>query len=810
MGISPKRIRGTGFEVEEMMKLFLVIIIGLAVVILIIAVSGGLSSLLTEFCAKNPTICGGEDPNSKANYETAKASVDALVCAINSVAKGKDLCSTVLASTGSSTTTQAIGRNFGLTGFAIGDQQPSAKCEEKSTVTKTRTVSAAFYATDASSADAVCKQSYCGNDATCTANDLKSSSLTFERIRPKGTLLECTCETTMGSAQRQTVYGIDRHHAHRACMDLFPSFANNIYLYDCKENTDQAKYDSMINFWVGPSGHAIFGMKDVQLNAKKYECTFSGDKGEERYFVYGIGAGADAQARKACENDVLYSTKYYTINKLTSYQISAPQEVAGLFLATDFSMAEETKYTLNSQYQCQTTTTSKSFTCAVNNFRLPQKVQEAWIWSYGDPQFLAYWQVFPMDQNTWTFKTDWKLFAAIAVVSAIPPTRVAGAMVKIGFKGAWEGAKKISALQAEKMLAKEIGDIAVKRFTEKPVTVLVKGAALSGAALAVEYADSTRANYQPNKNSVILKSPYQNKETFPLVDNLERKPVLIQWKPGLITSTQTVSAHLVSPCSIQSMSIEMAVAECNDYVFNTNTGIISCIGSSVNQQSSLPLCQIENYLEITNNAGLPEENLINMVRIKQMDTNQIASYFFGQKWEEYKQNKLKECPEELDRDILHRLDDALAVSIGGKEYWITACKEDEDETIDRIEVREKQLIAGFSGYKREVLLDYDRDGHFESYALKNCQVDAVVIKDIKKASVKSNEHNYCFDETGNFPAVLKVAGIAAGIGGMIAAGFFTGGTGWAVLIGSGIASASLSGAGEYKEYMGKWPGTTGG
>jgi hypothetical protein len=80
---NPKKMRAIGFEVEEMMKLFLVIIIGLAVVILIIAASGGISSLLTEFCAKNPAICGDRTPQTDQNV--AKASFDALVLAHNCV-----------------------------------------------------------------------------------------------------------------------------------------------------------------------------------------------------------------------------------------------------------------------------------------------------------------------------------------------------------------------------------------------------------------------------------------------------------------------------------------------------------------------------------------------------------------------------------------------------------------------------------------------------------------------------------------------------------------------------------------------------
>jgi hypothetical protein len=72
-------MRGIGLEVEEMMKLFMVMIIGLGIVILIIATSGGISSLLNDFCVRNPTICG--QTATEKDYNTAKASFDALVVA---------------------------------------------------------------------------------------------------------------------------------------------------------------------------------------------------------------------------------------------------------------------------------------------------------------------------------------------------------------------------------------------------------------------------------------------------------------------------------------------------------------------------------------------------------------------------------------------------------------------------------------------------------------------------------------------------------------------------------------------------------
>ena len=78
---NPKKMRAIGFEVEEMMKLFLVIIIGLVVVIIIIGASGGIKQLLDDFCVRNPNICGQTSTQTDRNM--AKASFNALVIAHN-------------------------------------------------------------------------------------------------------------------------------------------------------------------------------------------------------------------------------------------------------------------------------------------------------------------------------------------------------------------------------------------------------------------------------------------------------------------------------------------------------------------------------------------------------------------------------------------------------------------------------------------------------------------------------------------------------------------------------------------------------
>ena len=115
-----KKMLGIGFEVEEMMKLFLIIIIGLVVVVLIIGASGGLQSLLAEFCAKNPGICG--DVTSSKDDAIVEKSTDALICAINSVTANKDA--------GCLNSFKSI-KTAGITGFALGQDSKDAYIECK-------------------------------------------------------------------------------------------------------------------------------------------------------------------------------------------------------------------------------------------------------------------------------------------------------------------------------------------------------------------------------------------------------------------------------------------------------------------------------------------------------------------------------------------------------------------------------------------------------------------------------------------------------------------------------------------------------
>jgi hypothetical protein len=81
-----RRLKGQTWQVEEGSAVVLVLIIIAGVIVVIIAAWGGLSNVLYDFCQKNPEWCGGEVPDD--DYTIAMRSMNALACAINTVAKG--------------------------------------------------------------------------------------------------------------------------------------------------------------------------------------------------------------------------------------------------------------------------------------------------------------------------------------------------------------------------------------------------------------------------------------------------------------------------------------------------------------------------------------------------------------------------------------------------------------------------------------------------------------------------------------------------------------------------------------------------
>ncbi|UCD02713.1 MAG: hypothetical protein JSV63_02905 [Candidatus Aenigmatarchaeota archaeon] len=117
---------------------------------------------------------------------------------------------------------------------------------------------------------------------------------------------------------------------------------------------------------------------------------------------------------------------------------------------------------VESSVNCETV--NADYRCTVNNFQLPQDTSkwEDWIPFFGDPQYLLYYENFPMEEDTWNFKADWKVFLAVGVLSALPWSKLAG---KLGGSAVKSAVREL----ISKVFTKEL----VKEGTEAVVTKAV-------------------------------------------------------------------------------------------------------------------------------------------------------------------------------------------------------------------------------------------------------------------------------------------------------------------------------------------------
>ncbi|MCK5022920.1 MAG: hypothetical protein KAS04_01975, partial [Candidatus Aenigmarchaeota archaeon] len=97
--------------------------------------------------------------------------------------------------------------------------------------------------------------------------------------------------------------------------------------------------------------------------------------------------------------------------------------------------------------------------CTVKNFLLPQEIDswEEWILYWGDPQFAVYWNMFPVEEDTWNFDIEWGHHAVIFGLSLLPWGRLFGT-----------GASATATLvrgPGKKLIARELAEPIVDGFT---------------------------------------------------------------------------------------------------------------------------------------------------------------------------------------------------------------------------------------------------------------------------------------------------------------------------------------------------------
>ena len=501
-------MRGQSLQAEELVKLFLVLIVGIAVLILILNASGELQNIIREFCEQNPQLCGQYDADYYArNERIANHSVEALVCAINSVAEGSP---------------QTCVSDF---------------VEEVSSPLSGN----------------VLAQADIPKNATVICNAFGSTNVVSDHeptaIREIGEkLLFCYSYTQKGEDK----------------------FCNIITI---PSNVDFSITESEIKSWLREN---------------------SGDEG--------LGLVGDLQwdAGLAGPSNSIYVFADNTLFNEVIVKRSIDEVPSGIRPGTEESELE----------------------CLVNDFILPQRVTDAeeWIIYYGDPEFIVYWNVFPHDEDTWTFEIDYKTIALLGAVSLIPGGKALSLGAKTGvtaFRSMGVGYRKYAINVIQRNLATSVGsgwvstfskaklklwmkEIAEKKgpgffikelvkesvgdriatrtakyLAKKGLTKAIKrGVPVTAAALAASVIDNISEKYIPLENQVALKVADKTREPYTLVDDLKGKPVFVRWTPEIGENVENL--HFVSPCKADKLTVTKHSVKCGDYAYNKETDQLSC------------------------------------------------------------------------------------------------------------------------------------------------------------------------------------------------------------------------------------------
>jgi len=473
--------------------------------------------------------------------------------------------------------------------------------------------------------------------------------------------------------------------------------------------------------------------------------------------------------------------------------------------------------------------------CTVRDFQLPQEVtdNERWIIYFGDPKFLVYWQDFPMEWDTWSYSIDWKTHAAIIAVTALPTLKVAGAGAKllgasgkIMFKGSTATVRRAALKTAIKSGIREGSKDFLKftkRFARHPVEAakslfpkhLLRKAAIYGGLtttfIAMELFESISDKYEPHRNSLVLKIPYFDAEKYRLVSEARGKPVLITWEPDRITDRLT-HAHLVSPCFLREITVDKKQVVCNYYSLNPNNGVTSCNSGEIEKDSffknlwkAITFAEDEPECDITTYLGINDPYVNNMDIIKSAYIEDLVR--------ELKRIQLDDFVLE-EAKVIDETDENGDLEI----KWIPLRNPPFPKIPNPIDPSKLEpdypfrIKIKYNGME-EILSNSDDDEYFDSYSLKDCRTESVVMSFNNENKPSSDElegynTNYCVDERGNWEKAKEWGGLAIGTACIVACWFIPG-PGWVAGVASGtiiIGAASLEISGVYDQYTGAWPG----
>jgi len=239
------------------------------------------------------------------------------------------------------------------------------------------------------------------------------------------------------------------------------------------------------------------------------------------------------------------------------------------------------------KFECRRT----DLDCTVKDFHLPQDVSDAetWLKAAGDPEFLVYWQQFPVGEDSaWAGAHPWledavdlvfawwgagKVFKLGKTAAKKPITWTAS---KLGFKTTTEQlSEKMVAEGISETLAKELSSEIATAASASPsllsrlgtIGVATTGAATEGSLLLGAYLNSKALKYAGYPNSVILKSPYDDPQQVELAPDSEASPV--------ISEEREISFYLASPCKAD-LEVKASNMVCGKYSYDFGDGFIDC------------------------------------------------------------------------------------------------------------------------------------------------------------------------------------------------------------------------------------------
>ncbi len=486
-------------------------------------------------------------------YKIAKFSAEALFCAVNSVAKGENMC-------------QDYKQPSELRGGkAEAPSPPSSSGSIMETFGPMKFSGNVLNTPTASYADSGQGEEIRPDQRAWVECKDDSSKIDYYVISEAETLLQCDCSPagSAESSETSASFGFTRKHALEDCHGRI---SGDVVFGNCRR----------IN--VGGSMEAGKWYTGIISDSEKAsgkitKCDCQNNLGEQ-YFVYGRN---EDEARYVCESDTSIPPGSSIIAGMYKSEIKNCEGINTNFL---LYKGKVNGIDISSEYE------RISQACTVHNFQLPQDIStpEDWIPFHGDPLYIVYWNMFPIEESSqWNFKVDWGVHTAIFAISIIPWGRLTSAAISAGFSALGKQVTKQAAKEALKASMKQkLVDIIVNRLNKQGIKkgvkyltgVGAKAVILETGATVLELADSISEKYEPAPGQMVLKSPLKNSDKYKLDESWGNKPVLIRWRPEL--GEATANFHLVSPCYFKSFEVKKQDVSCTNFIDDADNGASLC------------------------------------------------------------------------------------------------------------------------------------------------------------------------------------------------------------------------------------------